>query len=296
MPFGIEVSLQFESRTVSLPTVSVRDDTQVVQLPAPLRGGQLDLGRLRLELGTVSLGEEEVQLPIPDIGFEVIRLPGQIQVPTVDFEPGRLATRTVGIPTPLGTLPVSVIDLGGSRLPDVDVGGRSVGLPGNVILNVPEPGVETVTLSLPAVELPDINTSLGSVPLPDVGAGVLARFPLPRITVESEEVAVPRPGTLGVAVDVDTDRLAAALLPPGALAFLRSPQESVLQALTDATGVSPELFTDTPRFVFETVFAELESRVTEATARRIRELTNGFLELVLTEETKQDLRDRTREE
>lgn len=296
MPAGIVVELQFETVSVEVPTLVVNEETVRVVLPELLSGGRLDLGRLRIPLGDVSLGSVSASLSVPTIGFRSIDLPGSITVPTVDFFPGSIGTQSISIPTPFGQVSITVIDPTGFRLPSVDVGFRSQSLPGFQLLPVPEPGFETVTISLPAVSLPDINQDLGSIRLPSVGPKELARFRVPTVQTNSSALEVPDPATLELLVDVDTDTLADELLPDGSLSFLRDTNSAVLRALTDTTGVATELFTDTASYVFETVFAELESRVTVDVAERIRRLAEGFLQLLLSDETKQELRQQRREE
>jgi len=292
---GVEVRLRFDSVSVEVPTVSVQEEQVAVRLPSGLLPNRLDLGRLRVDLGRVSLPTVNETLRVPDISFESINLPSDITIPTVSFTPGWIGTQRVSIPTPFGQFELEVIDPFGFRLPDVDVGFRSVNLPGFQSFPVPEADTETVRVDLGAVDLPEINENLGSVPLPDVPAETLASFPLPSIKTSTSTESFPDPSTLRVEVAVDDDTLADTLLPDGALAFLRDTESAVLGALTDATGVATDLFTDTARFVFETAFTELESRVTEQTAERIKSLVEGFLQLLLSEDTKQDLRERRRE-
>jgi hypothetical protein len=143
---------------------------------------------------------------------------------------------------------------------------------------------------------------LGEITLPTVE---LDRGSVPRLSVESfsRVVGVEFQGTRTVEVptgepprvDVDFTGLLEAGLPDSLAGLTSTPVDTLRQALTDATELPADLFTQPAAYVFETAFAELESRVTEATARRIRELANGFLEVVLSEGTKQDLRS-TREE
>jgi len=292
---GVEVRLRFDSVSVEVPTVSVQEEQVTVRLPSGLLPNRLDLGRLRVDLGRVPLPTVSETLRVPSISFESIPLPSSIIVPTVSFSPGNLATQRVSIPTPFGQFGLDVIDLFSSQLPDLDVGFRSVDLPGFQSFPVPEPGLETVRVELGAVDLPEIDEDLGSIPLPDVPTEPLASFPLPSIETSTSTESFPDPSTLRLEVAVDDATLADTLLPDGALAFLRDTESAVLEALTDATGVATDLFTDTARFVFETAFSELESRVTEQTAERIKRLVEGFLQLLLDEDTKQDLREQRRE-
>jgi hypothetical protein len=292
---GVEVRLRFESVSVQVPSIQLQQEQVTVRLPPDLLPNRLDLGRLRVDLGRLPLPTVSEQLRVPSISFESINLPSDITVPTVSFTPGRFSTQRVSIPTPFGQFGLEVIDPFGFQLPDVDVGFRSVNLPGFQSFPVPEPDTETVRVELGSVDLPQINEDLGSVPLPDVPTGPLTSFPLPSIQTSTSTESFPDPSTLRLEVSVDEATLADTLLPDGALAFLRDTESAVLEALTDATGVVTDLFTDTARFVYETAFTELENRVTDQTAERIKRLVEGFLQLLLSEDTKQDLREQRRE-
>jgi hypothetical protein len=296
MPAGVTVELSVDERTVELPRVEVTTTQVTIDGPGRLLGGSVSLGRFQVDLGTLSLGSTSETISVPDITFESLNLPSSVSIPVVTFSPGRLGTQRVSIPTPFGEFALTVIDPFGTRFPDLDVGFRSVGFPGFTSFPVPTFGTETVTLSLGTIDLPRIDQSLGEVSLPEIRLDRLAVFPRPEVTVETSTLSVLDPSTLQLDVAVETDTLADRLLPDGTQAFFRDTESAVLEALTDATGVATDLFTDTEAFVFETVFDALESRVTEQVAARITGVIEGFLQLLLEDDTKQDLRERRREE
>jgi len=120
-----------------------------------------------------------------------------------------------------------------------------------------------------------------TVPLPTVPTGVQRGDP----------VDVPDPSSFDVTIDVDVPTLRDQVLPDTLRAFADDPSGAVLTALTDGTGVSPALFTDTSRFVFETFLTAVEARITAATARRVRDIADGLLSVVVAEETREALRD-----
>lgn len=264
--------------TVDIPTPPVELDRETVSFPTfgPFRLPDIDFGPFRFDLPDVSIPEVNVPVPSVDVRTDFESLPDIGPIPDVDVDLPFLDIDTDPVTIPVVDYTIWVVDPFGSELVggDVDISFYDIDTPG--FIPVPDVDVRVTDFPvggqffrIPDVDIPGIDVRLPDIPelsLPDVAVPVGARL--------TGSFGVADPTTLSVSVGVEWGSVQSFVLQPIPGGFLTEPVV----------------------WAFESVLSELESRITVDTAKRIEQVLDGFLELLLSDETKQKVNDLRREE
>lgn len=269
------VSVDVTVSTTSIPAPPIKLSSRTKELPSfdgvpipdiDIGGGTLETPDIDVDLGTIPVPEVSVGTRSRDLGST----PGFF-LPDVSLPTLRVETFEVEL---FGSS-FDVVDPRDSRL----VGG-SVGVEFNNGLALPSILIPTVDVGTQDLPLPRVQQSLPDIPiprfaqeLPDVPAFAPGPLQIPTGGRLTGSVGVVDPTGVDAAVEFDFTGLQAEVLSPLPSSFIGDPAE----------------------YVFQTVLSELESRVTVDVAERVKGVLDGFLELLLAEETKERLRDQADE-
>jgi len=265
----IEVRSRIDSISVPIPEVTV--GTRTLSLPSfpGVSLPDLTLPDIALDLPTISVPRATVTVPSVAVRAERVALPS---LPGFDLPVGvtaRIEPTLATIDLPLVEESVTVVvglELIGPELDTIPVAG----------LDLPDLTIPSVTVQLreetvggAVVYLPDLRPPLPDLDLPDVPGLSLPSIPLPEVSVAVSSVPVPDPTTLRVTARLRAARLRRELL-----------------------GDLPEgLLSDPTAFVFTAALAEVRRRLGDGLVPLLREIAEGILQVALSEETKERLRD-----
>lgn len=263
------VSVEIDFDPLSIPTPPVDIDTETVYLP--------DIGPFsfpELDFGPIDFPPDEVRLPeftVPDVdvfpGVQTVPLPdlGPIPIPKLSSIDLGLATRTVTVPV-IG-FDISIIDPFSSAidLSNAEFRDFTLNTPGSVLVPFSNVNVDPRTvggdkLGLPSFTIPRVETpglSIPKIDLPDI--------PKPTGASLEGSIDVPDPTTLDASVSVDFDAI----------------KDFVLDALPT------DFVADASAWVFFTVLKQFQQHISKPVAKTLKTIIEGFLQLLLTEETKQ---------
>jgi hypothetical protein len=260
--------------SISIPTPPVVFDQETVAFPVigPYGIPDIDYGPFRFNLPNVDIPQIYVPDPSLDPGTTTLyeSFSFRFFVPDVDLP--ELSVEYEFIEIPVVDFGFWILDPFEIELTGGSVGWETIDVDETISINVPDPGlsVDYTSVGGGTVTFQDI-----SIPGLDVDTPNIPRFNLPSVTVPigaslDGSQPVPDPTTIQASASIDVDGIAAYVLSPLPADFVANPAE----------------------WVFWTVLDEVESHITVDVAKRLRDVSEGFLELVLEEETKERLRGR----
>lgn len=271
----VTVQVSLDERTIPVPPVDI--EFRPIDLPTigPVDFPNIEFGPFEFPLPNIEIPEFSFKVPtvFVGLGFESIPDLGPFPIPEVDLPELFIATRLVTIPGIDFT--IRVVDPFGSRLigGDVTLTDFILRTPGTIPVPSVDVGEDTLTVGGQVILLQDIRIPALRVLLPDIPEFDLPSFGVVSGIALTGEVAVPDPSSVRADVTVDAGAIRAFALEPV--------PEWVLSA--------------DPSDLLDVVLTAAERNVTAGLARRLRGLAEGLAEVVLSAETKQELRERARE-
>jgi len=138
-------------------------------------------------------------------------------------------------------------------------------------------------------DLPEFRTVL-------FGGASFTVPPVPTGVTFSSDLNIPNPASFSLDGSVRRERLFEQIIPGTLATFLSDPDTFIVDRLTAATSVPVTFLSEPATWAFEAFTDQLQQRIDVDTAELFVGVINGFLELLLSDETKQKVNDLRREE
>jgi hypothetical protein len=266
------VTAELSIGTTTIPTPPVEFELKEIPLPdiPSIPGPGIQFDGVVQDIPDIRFNPDPISVPLPELGTQELDLDETPAIPVPDINFPELDFKPLTIPVGFTEVTVPRLDTlelrgGGFELrdgPTLDLG----------TVTAPDFSVETVPVALPSFvqELPRIVVPEFALPSTLFGGVELPNVTVPTGAELAGEQQIPSLDQSSVDVELRTDKLRRFIL----------------------RDVPSGLLTDPLGYVGEQAFSFVEANITSVLARRIKAIVNGFLDLLLAEDTKQRLRDR----
>jgi hypothetical protein len=293
----LTLDVTVSERSISAPPIDLSFDTVTLPTIGPYSVGGIDFDGAFYNLPDLYVPPLPVPYPDLSVGSEERTISVPVPFPTADFTPPDLEIETKSFRIPVAGVTIDIVDPLRSSLDGGNVGldlnwqsfGRTV--------DVPDPSLSIgkryitgssldpfnfgsdVFTSNPSND-PILNTPLPTISIPPIRNDGLSipEFDLPSFGYVdgvslAGSVTVPDPAGISVDASLDIDGLADYVLDPIPSDFLANPTQWAFFAVLDETA----------------------NHITETVAQALREITEGFFDLLMESETKERLREQNRD-
>jgi len=297
MPESELITVEVPTREITVPFPELETGTE---RQAPSTERREDRGTVSDELGQQDLGavagpEDSDTIPVAQIDDKTVEITDNVLDAVDQVLPNSFGFQQASFPPPFENFSIPIPTIGAFSEASGEPRGNTRPVSGSDRVRGAESGTATVEIDLNDIPLGSVELPTVEIPVPEIPSLAVEPFRVLSSVSFTGTQTVQVPTGAAPTVSIKFQKLLEAQLPQRLSGLTRDPVGTLTAALTAETNLPPRLLAEPGKFIFQTAFAQLEANVNPQVAKRIKRLVETFLQRLLSEDTKQELRQQRRE-